>query len=212
MRKLSYDHTLFPFKQKFETILGMGLLEAINIQLDLLNREHDQITPIHPLFYQWARTDDFKELYTTFLLHHIKPLYAGEDIVYQTIPTFRISFPHNVAVGEFHKDKHYRDVEWAKKVREDNFFLPFTNAFDTNTVWVESEEDKGDFKPMNCDYGQCIRWDGSNLRHGNKTNETGSTRVSVDFRVMPLSHYIPSSQGSINTHTQFKIGAYYSRM
>jgi ectoine hydroxylase-related dioxygenase (phytanoyl-CoA dioxygenase family) len=94
-------------------------------------------------------------------------------------------------------------------VQEDNFFLPFTDAFDTNTIWVESEEDRGDFTPMNCNYGEIIQWDGSNLTHGNKINTTGKARVSIDFRVMKYSNYKPSEYGSINTKTKFQIGGYY---
>ncbi len=112
-------------------------------------------------------------------------------------------------VGEFHKDKHYRNGEWAAKVKEDNFFLPFTDAFDTNTIWTESEEDKGDFSPMNCNYGECIQWDGCNLMHGNKINLTGKARISVDFRVIKYSNYIPSDSESINTKIKFQIGDYY---
>ena len=94
-------------------------------------------------------------------------------------------------------------------MKEDNFYLPFTNAFDTNTIWAESEEDKGDFAPMNCNYGECIQWDGCNLTHGNKINNTGKARVSIDFRVIRLSNYIPSEHSSINTKAKFQIGEYY---
>ena len=58
-------------------------------------------------------------------------------------------------------------------------------------------------------YGECIQWDGSNLTHGNHINKTGKTRVSVDFRVMLESNYVPNEHGSINTHTIFMKGAYY---
>ena len=90
-----------------------------------------------------------------------------------------------------------------------NYYLPFTKAYGTSTIWVESEEDKGDFKPMDVEYGECIQWDGVNLTHGNKKNITNVTRVSVDFRIMPYSRYQPSNHGSINTKTKFEIGGYY---
>jgi ectoine hydroxylase-related dioxygenase (phytanoyl-CoA dioxygenase family) len=147
-------------------------------------------------------------MYEKFILNIIKPLY-NEQIVYQAIPTFRVAYPNNIAVGEYHKDKWYRDADWAVEVNEDNFFLPFTDAFDTNTIWVESQEDKGDYSPMNCNYGEIIQWDGSNLTHGNKINTTGKARVSIDFRVMKYTNYKPSEQGSINTKTKFQIGGYY---
>ncbi len=82
----------------------------------------------------------------------------------------------------------------------------------TNTIWVESEEDKGDYKAIDVEYGECVQWNGANLTHGNKQNLTNTTRVSVDFRIIPFSKYKPSNHGSINTKTKFEIGGYYDKV
>jgi hypothetical protein len=148
------------------------------------------------------------QLYDEFILHNVRPLY-NESIIYQAIPTFRVCYPNNIAVGEFHKDKHYRNQSWAEKVNELNYFLPITDAFDTNTIWAESKEDKGDFQPINCNYGEFIQWDGSNLMHGNKINKTNKCRISIDFRVIKSSKYIESDHLTINTKIKFGIGGYY---
>jgi hypothetical protein len=208
MKKISYNKEHFLFKEKLEQLFGVNDLVTLNDDIEVFSREKDQSTKYHKLYYDWAHTDEFISIYNEFILNVIKPLY-NEQIVYQAIPTFRVAYPNNIAVGEFHKDKWYRDVNWAVEVDEDNFYLPFTDAFDTNTIWVESEEDKGDFTPMNCKYGEVIQWDGSNLTHGNKINETNKARISVDFRVMKYSNYKPSDHGSINTKTKFQIGGYY---
>jgi hypothetical protein len=208
MKKINYNVNDFSFKQKLEKTFDVKELSELNDNIEIFTREKDQSTNWHKLFYNWARTNDFIELYDKFILEVIKPLY-NEQIVYQAIPTFRVAYPNNIAVGEFHKDKHYRNGEWASKVKEDNFYLPFTDAFDTNTIWVESEEDKGDYIPMNCNYGECIQWDGCNLTHGNKINITGKARVSVDFRIIKYSNYVPSEYSSINTKIKFQIGGYY---
>jgi hypothetical protein len=208
MKKISYNKEHFLFKEKLEQLFGVNDLVTLNDDIEVFSREKDQSTKYHKLYYDWAHTDEFISIYNEFILDVIKPLY-NEQIVYQAIPTFRVAYPNNIAVGEFHKDKWYRDVNWAVEVDEDNFYLPFTDAFDTNTIWVESEEDKGDFTPMNCKYGEVIQWDGSNLTHGNKINETNKARISVDFRVMKYSNYKPSDHGSINTKTKFQIGGYY---
>lgn len=208
MKKISYNKEHFLFKEKLEQLFGVNDLVTLNDNIEVFSREKDQSTKYHKLYYDWAHTDEFINIYNEFILNTIKPLY-NEQIVYQAIPTFRVAYPNNIAVGEFHKDKTYRDTKWAIEVDEDNFYLPFTDAFDTNTIWVESEEDKGDFTPMNCKYGEIIQWDGSNLTHGNKINETGKARVSIDFRVMKYLNYKPSEYGSINTKTKFQIGGYY---
>lgn len=199
---------MYPFAKKLCEVFGVKDLSTIQNEIPLLKRETDQATVHHHQFYEWTEGDDFKDMYENFIEVCVRPLYLG-PIVVQANPTFRIAYPNNIAVGEFHKDKNYRDPEWAAKVKEVNYFLPFTDAFGTNTFWAESEEDKGDFAPVECDYGYYVRWDGANLTHGNKVNDTGQTRISVDFRVCEKRNFIPLAQGSINTGKKFDIGGYY---
>ena len=172
-------------------------------------RKNDQSTIWHKCFYKNIREDSsFDEVYVDFLNDVIKPRF-NEQIVYQKIPTFRVHLPGNIAVGEFHKDKHYRNEEWANKVQEINYFLPLTKAYGTNTIWTETEEDLGDFKEIRADYGECVEWSASKLTHGNKQNITSVTRVSFDFRVIRKSRYVESNHLTINTKTPFGIGGYY---
>ena len=208
MKKIKYDTGIYNFKQQIEKLFRITELANINEAHEVFKRENDQNTSFHTMYYEWARSPMFTTMYDSFIKNEIQKLYDGE-IVYQAIPTFRVCLPNNVAVGEYHKDKKYRDEDWASKVKEHNFFLPFTDAFGTNTIWVESEEDKADYAPMVCKYGECIQWDGSNLTHGNELNATGKTRVSVDFRVMLSANYLPGNGGSINTKTPFTKGGYY---
>lgn len=208
MEKIRYITAMYPFAKKLCEVFGVKDLSTIQNEIPLLKRETDQATVHHHQFYEWTEGDDFKDMYENFIEVCVRPLYLG-PIVVQANPTFRIAYPNNIAVGEFHKDKNYRDPEWAAKVKEVNYFLPFTDAFGTNTFWAESEEDKGDFAPVECDYGYYVRWDGANLTHGNKVNDTGQTRISVDFRVCEKRNFIPLAQGSINTGKKFDIGGYY---
>lgn len=214
MQLIKFDTEKFKFSKRLKEILLNNEVELNHIHNvlkvnEVFKRENDQSTNYHKKFYEFARTEEFEKMYSQFIKEVIKPIYDGKEIVYQKIPTFRIHLPGNIAVGEFHKDKAYRNLDWADKVKEDNYYFPMTDVFGTNTIWVESEEDKGDYSPMECKYGELYKWDGSNLMHGNKLNDTGFTRVSVDFRVMLKENYIPSDHGSINTKTQFAIGGYY---
>jgi hypothetical protein len=208
MIKLNYNIIDFPFKKMLEHLFEVVDLSSLTDNVEIFTREKDQSTQYHKKYYEWTQTEQFSQVYNNFILNVIRPLY-NESIACQSIPTFRVAYTNNIAVGEWHKDKQYRDLDWALEVHEDNFFLPFTDAFDTNTIWVESEEDKEDYAPMNCNYGELIQWDGSNLKHGNKINKTGKSRVSVDFRVIKYSNYKPSEFGSINTNSKFQIGNYY---
>ena len=208
---IKYDIENYPFfniVSKWLDIQHLSKLHNVK-KYDRFVRKNDQSTDWHKSFYKKIRQDEgFNIIYKEFLRNVIKPRYS-EVIVYQKIPTFRVHLPGNVAVGEFHKDKDYRNGEWAAKVRETNYFLPLTKAYNTNTVWTESEEDKADFKPIEANYGDCVEWDASNLTHGNKENTTGESRVSFDFRIIPISRYINSDHNTINTKTSFSIGGYY---
>jgi len=215
MTYIEYNTSKFPFAELYEKLVGIDNLNLIhtsklNTYTKVFSREKDQSSIFHKIYYDNFETI-FNKTYEKFLEECIRPLY-NEPIVYQTIPTFRIHLPGNIAVGEFHKDKWYRDADWHEQVQEKNFFLPFTDAYDENSIWVESVEDKADYSPMQVKYGQCVKWDGVNLTHGNKTNDTIHTRVSVDFRIIKLSNYVPSMHGSINTKSQFAIGGYYKLM
>ena len=208
MKKIKYDTKIFDFQNRVQKLFLVDDLSTINENVEVFKRENDQSTSYHRMFYKWIREDETLELYDKFIHNVIRPLY-DEKIIYQSIPTFRVCYPNNIAVGEFHKDKHYRNREWAEQVNELNYFLPITNAYDTNTIWVESIEDKGDYSAMNCNYGEIIQWDGSNLMHGNKLNDTGKCRISMDFRVIKKSKYIDSDHETINTKIKFGIGGYY---
>jgi len=203
MIKLDYNTQTYPFLEVLGLIYGTKELNMLHkqYQFDLLKRENDQKTEIHKKYY-----DNFqyiKPIYDDFVKEQIMPLY-GEPVVYQKIPTFRIQAPNNVGVGEWHKDRQYNHNQ-----NEINFFLPFTDAFDTNTIWAESEEDKGDYSPIEARYGQFVVWEGVRLTHGNKLNQTDVSRVSVDFRIVPLSKWSVQEGEAINTKVKFDIGGYY---
>ena len=215
MLKIKYQTTKYNFSEIISNILNTENLSKIHKEnhfekYDLFTRDKDQSTKYHKMYYD-NFTTKVQNTYQKFIKEVIRPMY-NEEIVYQKIPTFRLHFPGNIAVGEYHKDKWYRDSEWHEEVCEMNFYLPFTDAYGTNTIWVESQEDKGDYKAMSVKYGECIQWDGVNLTHGNKENISNSTRISVDFRVIPFSKYKPSNHGSINTKTKFEIGGYYEKI
>jgi len=206
--KLKYDTSLYPFREIVKTNLKTNTLENLHEveKYDTLVREKDQSTTWHKRFYR----DDlnrFQKLYNTFIKNFIKYEFELDEIIYQKIPTFRVHLKDNQAVGEWHRDRDYNHGK-----SEINIWLPFTDAYDTNTIWIESEEDKNDFKPYNVSYGEVLVFNGANLIHGNKTNIEHDTRVSVDFRIVNPTEFIPSTKGSINTNTSFDIGGYFQKL
>ena len=217
MNKIAYDTLTYQFLDVIESWFWTdGIMPTSGISdlhfhksYDLFERQNDQSTIWHRCFYKMIREDkSFNDVYLKFLKDKIKPRF-NEEIVYQNIPTFRVHLPGNISVGEFHKDKHYRDEKWANQVRELNYFLPLTKAYGTNTIWAETEEDLGDYREIRADYGECVEWCATKLTHGNKQNITRNTRVSFDFRVIPKSRYVESEHLTINTKIPFGIGGNY---
>ena len=58
-----------------------------------------------------------------------------------------------------------------------------------NSLWVESAPGAGDLKPLELRYGEAFRFDGGHQAHECKANDTGDTRVSIDFRVIARSRW-----------------------
>jgi len=104
------------------------------------------------------------------------------------------------------------DSEYNHPRGEINFWLPFTDARGNNSIYVETQPEKGDFHCVELKYGQLFRFYGNMCRHFNELNDTGSTRVSIDFRIIPASMWdfsATSEAASVKSGLKFTIGGYY---
>lgn len=207
--KISYDTERFNFKRIVQDHYGVEDLTKLDKWLNkevpfFEDKTFDQSTDIHKHFYKIYEDDKFLSVYRSFLKEVVQPVY-GESLVYQAKPTFRVHLPNNVAVGEWHKDGDYNHQR-----SEINYWMPFTKAFGNNTIWIESEEDKADYQPYDVENGEVLVFNGSFLKHGNKPNDTGVCRVSVDFRIIPYSQYQSVQAQSSHLKLKFEIGGYYS--
>lgn len=206
--KIFFDTKKFPFKEIVKKILNADSLEDLHLveKYELLQREKDQSTIWHKSYYEKFQ-NEFQPTYEK-LIEFIKNCFNYEEIIYQKIPTFRVQLADgNVAVGEWHKDKAYNHG-----VSEVNFWMPFVDTNSYNSVWVESEEDKQDYKPYEVKYGEILIFNGANLKHGNVKNLSSQTRVSVDFRLVDPKKFISNDAGSINMKTKFNIGEYFEKL
>ena len=202
MNKFSYATGAYLFKPLLESKFGQGL-STLHEDLETFNVDTDQSSKYHKIFYDLSEDHEFFINFKKFVEDEARLLF-DEPIVFQRKPTLRVHFKDNLAVGGFHRDRDYNHSE-----HEVNFFVPLTKAFESNTIWVESEEGKEDFSPMEASYREFYMWNGANLKHGNKKNTTGSTRVSFDFRVLPKSKYTACGKKSITQGVSFDIGKYY---
>src|SRR5437773_356640 len=145
-----YDTAKYNFRKMIADQLQNSDLENLHTYADnsdqVVARASDQASVWHKRFYQIG--PHFFETYQNFVREVVKPIFS-ESVVYQKIPTFRVHYYKNLAVGEFHRDRDY-----AHNLSEVNFWLPVTRASDTNTIWIESEEGKEDFRPLECGVGE----------------------------------------------------------
>lgn len=168
----------------------------------------------HKIFYKKMNSPwvEFLNEYEKFIFENI-PDIIGESFLYQKTPSFRIHLPNMMAVSEFHCDT---DDDYNHPIGEINFIMPLTDMHDTNAIWVESERFKGDYTPINLNYGEFVRFNGNMCRHGNKTNLTQKTRISFDFRILPISctpakgmNPVKFNSGSVYTKAKWEAGGYY---
>ena len=205
-RTYSYDYTEYNFWAAMARIFRTAGLDRIGAteadSIPLLSREADQSTPYHKMYYA-AFEREVQPVYRRFVTNVIAPCMAG-PFIYQKVPTFRISLPGNVAVGEFHTDGDYSHQEG-----EVNFWLPVTNAGGSNSVYVETYPGSKIMEPASLILGEVMVFDAVRSRHGNHINTTDRTRVSIDFRVILKSVFKPSGLRSVNTGTPMDIGGYF---
>lgn len=200
----SYDQNHIPLRETIERILEITPLEEIH-KTELRTpevRQNDQVSPAHTLYYQ--NFEQIRPLYKKLLREVISPMFGGQQLVVQRVPTFRMACPGSTAVSEFHVDADYNHQPDTV-----NFWVPFTECFGTNTVWIESEIGSEQYEPTVISPGQILQFDAIRLRHGNYANETGQSRVSFDFRVIPFSNFQATGKSTVTQSTPMEIGSYY---
>ena len=192
IKKYIFDTNKYNFKEIVLEYLCVNELEKIDIPNIKISNDIDCFNTHYHKIYNSAynKNPKLKNLYCNFIKEFVANLF-DEEILYEKNLNIKIHYQNNLSVFSYHKDKKYLpklpglEELYSLYSNEINFWLPLTDAYDTNTIWVESEEDKGDYFPINSFYGEIIQFDGANLMHGNKINLTQQTRVSFDFRILP---------------------------
>lgn len=120
--------------------------------------------------------DPFYRLYNAFVIEVIGAAFQPK-LSYSMHPKMRVHLAGTPSVSKWH-----RDVDITCRPDQINVWLPFTDTYDSNTLWVESDYGNGDYHPVSVRYGQALVFDGGYLSHGTIPNATNHTRVSIDFR------------------------------
>lgn len=186
---LNFDPEAYPFHQIIAGYVGRDDLTNLRAEYgETADRSGNSLyknMEASPLFRRMYAAlngkagQSFYNLYRRFLADVIRPRFDG-PIYYQTKPSHRILFADTPGQSRFHRDSDY-----GHDPAEINFLVPQTPAAGNNTMWIESEVGKEDYGPLDMELGQFARFHGAVLSHGAMVNDTGRSRVSFDFRVVP---------------------------
>jgi len=214
MRVEKYDVEKYPLRALVCEALGTEDLENLHEHYNYapFTMENNSNTVLHDRFYDKLRTGwlEFHGAYDRFIEDIVVPIFGSRDFIVQKTPTFRVHLVGNWAVPEFHRDSQpgYNHPEG-----EINFQIAITDMFGTNATWCESVPGLGDFAPMEMKQGEFTIFNGNTCDHGNMINDSGHTRVSFDFRILPLKIYNPSTaKNSATRGTSFTVGGYYKEL
>ena len=165
---------------------------------------------------------EFTELYKKFILNNVKPLYPGETyILFQKTPNLRISFPNTTAIGrrpETDPNEYiiglHNDSEFGHPPEEMNFVIPVTKMYGTNSIYYEeipnSDEEYTQYKCLELSQNEFFQCYFNQLRHYNMVNDTGCTRISIDFRIIPYSKYNANyNETTVTSNKKLQLGEYF---
>ncbi len=210
MNVLKYNHLDFPFYRVVANYLNCDNLHFLHLQdptqftADIPGKDNGTVW--HKKFYEMFKKDTwFYTIYYSFLKEVIG---LNENFLFQAIPTFRIQLPSCKAVG----GKSHRDGDYNHPDGEINFLVPLTYMAGSSSIFTESKPGMKDYQFISLNLGDYLKFDGRNCEHGNAQNSTGLTRVSFDFRILPLNDYHPEkAKSSVGIGAKFIDGEYYSR-
>ena len=206
MKYFDYSIKDYPFKETLENLYGCKLVDLHKYmgKFERFERANDQISLAHKVFYS-----NFKEkiepIYEKFIKNFISNIFLNHRFYYQLIPTFRVGFPGNVFVGEFHKDSYYNHQNY-----ELNFNLGLANYQGNASLKTQVSPSSDKWEQLSCPYGKIFSFDHIDCLHGSEPNSDDKTMVSFDFRLALADLYFDSEAKSLNMKTSFKPGSYFS--
>lgn len=225
------------YRENYGFTQGLEELHSI-LDTNFTKSERDELIKIQEIgvsdrksvflknYYHFVDSNsDFSDYYQGFIREYILPLFPEETaLLYQATPNLRISFPGSSAIGRRPATDPSEDIiglhtdgELGHGTEEVNFIVPITNMFGTNSIYyentVDSSLDPYDYENLvlvNDHFFQCQF---NKLKHYNRINDTGKTRISLDLRVIPSSKYKEDeSITSFSAHKKMKLGGYFNIM
>ena len=194
-------------------------------------------TKLQYIFYEYV--DKLRDEYIGFLKNTIRPI-IKKDFYFQQNPTFRIFFP-NPNWSLFSKPFYHTDLFLGHPLEMINIWVPITNCFDSNSISYTDlltsrefykksncdfyefyknyydqnsnfyEDLKSNLQTFNAEYGEFMFFD-SKCLHGTSENISNITRISIDFRIIPVEEFSKfqiNYRGTGRKKMEMKPGEYY---
>lgn len=124
------------------------------------------------------------------------------DFCWQAEPNLRIHPPKGPGIEE------HTDGDFGHLAEEWNCWVPLTELTDdSQRLWV-----KGDiWAPVDCQPGQAYLFRGATTEHASVSNNTQTTRRSMDFRLIRAAAYEDRGIKTIEYGVPMRIPEYWSR-
>jgi choline-phosphate cytidylyltransferase len=155
-----------------------------------LSRLHDESSISKEILFQALISSHhkFQQVYDDFVREVCIPKMAGKEtfFYYQSFPCLRINQPGEFSIGP------HADVNYGHHPCSINCYVLLTDIEEANSssiLFLESAPNRQDWHPIVGKYGKVHCFPGALSTHWTTDNNTHTTRVSLDFRIIPGSLY-----------------------
>ena len=211
----NYDNSKYDFRPFLKKCFNLNDTDKLD-DIHKIGYKYDRFvdfgqdtqTWYHSTFYKFLKSENgktMKSMYNNLIRDIILPYLELKEAYVQNFPSFRIQLPDNVAVAKMHNDSSL-----GHPYGEVNFTYSFTDMYDTNTIFIEKESGKNNFVPLLLKENNNISFNGNQCLHYNELNKTGKTRISMDYRILPVNYYLENNKTlSYSSKTKFVENEYY---
>jgi hypothetical protein len=206
-----YDKEKYDFRKFARDCFNVDKLDEVhenNPEYDVFQEFGPDVnTWYHDTFYNYYRSENgpkMQVLYDNMITDVVLPYLGLTEAYVQKFPSFRVQLPNNLAVAKMHTDNSLGHPRG-----EINLMYAFTDMYDTNTVLIEKMPRSKEFARMEMVANNTISFNGNLCMHYNELNTTGKTRMSMDYRILPVNYYPKEESFSHSTKTKFVDGGYY---
>ena len=192
---------------------------------------NDRESILIKLFYQYYDNNlEIKEKYINFMKNIKYKHFSNEEyLVIQKTPNIRIHLPNCSNIGKLDTDPNkniiglHSDNMFGHPDEEFNIIIAITEMYNSNSIYYEkkfNKNKKNEFNKFNINDYESLNLNRNNysilylnkIKHFNKINKTGKTRISFDTRIIPYSKYNKNNKYSKTFNKKFEIGDYYIKI